>query len=134
MTPWRKKYRPIVEAVAIKHRFDVDDLMKPARNRKLSAARQEAIFEVWNRFGLSLLHLSRMFNCDHTCIIYAIGAHKHRNELEGKYLDYYRKRVERYKVPARHIEAGCRDHSGQTGRSVDRGPGESFGARGVYAP
>lgn len=63
--------RAIILEVAARHGVDPDDLHGPSRLRRICRARWEAMRLLRAR-GLSSPMIGRMFNRDHTSVLYAL--------------------------------------------------------------
>lgn len=73
--------REIIYHVAEKHGVDARDIIGPWRNRRVVAARQEAMYLCRERTMHSLPAIGRHFgNRDHTTILHGIRKHQERME------------------------------------------------------
>ena len=68
----------IKREVAARHGVTVEQIDGLSRRAKVNVARQEAIWLTHERSSLSLTHIGRLFNRDHTSVLWAIRQHEAR--------------------------------------------------------
>ena len=61
----------ILREVAQAHRVSLDDIIGPRRFKAYVAARREAMQRIRSELGFSFPHIGRLFNRDHTAVLYA---------------------------------------------------------------
>lgn len=70
-TPMIGRDKRILREVAQAHHVTVEDIVGPRRHRVYVAARREAMQRIRSELGFSFPHIGRLFNRDHTAILYA---------------------------------------------------------------
>lgn len=71
VTPLIGRDKRIIREVAQAHRVTVDDITGPRRFRNYVAARREAMQRIRSELGFSFPRIGRLFNRDHTAVLYA---------------------------------------------------------------
>ena len=66
----------IMDDVCAKQNVTMGDLLGKRRDKSVIAARHEAVRRVWNETRLSALVIARLFNSDHTTIMFICGRAK----------------------------------------------------------
>lgn len=74
----RAQILAMVEGVAARHGITLADIMGRSREYRFAHPRQEAYWTVHKNTPLSYPAIGRLFNRDHTTIIYGITAHEKR--------------------------------------------------------
>lgn len=73
--PWRMPQRETMKEIATRsaerHGLILDDLKSGRRHASISAARMEAMFEIYATGNFSYPQIGRFFNRDHTTVLYA---------------------------------------------------------------
>lgn len=71
------KWRRIIQEVANKHRFTVEEIISHRRNAKLMLARREAIWRIKKETSLSYPQIGKKFGGrDHSTIIHALNKYE----------------------------------------------------------
>lgn len=70
-TPLIGRDKRIIREVAQAHLVTVDDIVGPRRFAPFVAARREAMQRIRNELGFSFPRIGRLFNRDHTAVLYA---------------------------------------------------------------
>lgn len=65
------RHTRIMREVATAHRVTLDDITGPRRFKVYVAARREAMQRIRSELGFSFPHIGRLFNRDHTAVLYA---------------------------------------------------------------
>jgi chromosomal replication initiation ATPase DnaA len=80
---WSKsaRAREIIRICADKNGLTVDTILSPQRTQKVAEARQQAMWLVARETSMSLAEIGRIFDRDHTTVIYAI---QRENERTGE--------------------------------------------------
>lgn len=74
--------RALIEEVAKRHGLTAGHIVSRCRERRIVVARYEAIIAVHRaRPTMSSPQLGRMFNLDHSTVLYALGRTKRRNSV-----------------------------------------------------
>lgn len=71
----KKQSDIIIASVSSLTGVSVDDIRSPKRTRNITIARQYAIYEVYEQLyihGLSLSQIGKMFNRDHSTVLYSV--------------------------------------------------------------
>ena len=79
----RPSARAIIHAVAQKHELTTHDLIGKDKCRHMAWARHEAFDRIRKETHMSLQAIARIFDMDHTSVLYGIWAHRKRKE-QGK--------------------------------------------------
>jgi chromosomal replication initiation ATPase DnaA len=79
----RPTARGIIKEVAKKHDLEPYDVLGKDKCRHMAWARHEAFSRLYIETRMSLTAIGRMFNLDHTSVLYGIWAHRKR-KIEGK--------------------------------------------------
>ena len=79
----RPTARGIIKEVAQKHDLEPYDVLGKDKCRHMAWARHEAFNRLYIETRMSLPAIGRMFNLDHTSVLYGIWAHRKRKS-EGK--------------------------------------------------
>lgn len=64
--------------IAHKHGVSVEDIDGPRRTAKIARARQEAMWLAYRSTRITLMPLGRLFNRDHTSVLWGIRQHEAR--------------------------------------------------------
>jgi chromosomal replication initiator protein len=75
--------RGIITEVASKHDLSSQELLSKNRKRKMAWARHEAFSRLYQEKKMSLLSIARVFDLDHTSVLFGIRAH-HSRKAQGK--------------------------------------------------
>jgi hypothetical protein len=80
---WSKsaRAREIIRICADKNGLTIDTILSPQRTQKVAEARQQAMWMVARETSMSLAEIGRIFDRDHTTVIYAI---QRENERTGE--------------------------------------------------
>jgi chromosomal replication initiation ATPase DnaA len=77
----RPSARAIIHAVAQKHELTTHDLIGKDKCRHMAWARHEAFDRLYRKeTHMSLPAIARMFDMDHTSVLYGIWAHRKRKD------------------------------------------------------
>jgi len=76
----------IIRYIAEKHGVRVVEILSQNKLRDIVFARQEAMAVIDKRFSLGSIEIGRIFNRDHTTVLYGIKAHWKREEVANKLL------------------------------------------------
>lgn len=77
-TPSPLMWQSILREVAAKHGFTVPEMLSARQDRKLAAARQEAMWRMSKETTMSLPAIGRRLGRDHSTVLYGIRAHERR--------------------------------------------------------
>ena len=75
--------RAIIKEVALKHDLMFSDILSKSRKRQIAWPRHEAFERLYRETKMSLPAIARIWDMDHTSILYGIWAHRKR-KTEGK--------------------------------------------------
>jgi len=80
--PWKGKARAreILQEIAETYNVTVADILSRARRKELVVARHHAMWRVRTSTTLSFPQMARIFQRDHTSVIYGVKAHELRCE------------------------------------------------------
>ena len=70
--------RAIIRSVAQKHDLTMDEMFSTSRRRPIAWARQEAFDRLYRETRLSLPAIARLFDKDHTTVLYGIWEYRKR--------------------------------------------------------
>lgn len=62
----------VLSTICIRYHLTLDDLTGPDRHRTIVAARQEAMWVLWEQVGLSFPEIGWLLHRDHTTVLHAI--------------------------------------------------------------
>jgi len=79
----RPNSRSIIKEVAQKHDLMMRDILSKSRKRHIAWPRHEAFDRLRKETKMSLPAIARIWDMDHTSILYGIWAHRQRKE-QGK--------------------------------------------------
>jgi len=79
----RPNSRSIIKEVAQKHDLMMRDILSKSRKRHIAWPRHEAFDRLRKETNMSLPAIARIWDMDHTTILYGIWAHRQRKE-QGK--------------------------------------------------
>lgn len=69
----------IMREVGLKHGFKRADLVGRSRKPRVVNARREAMYRLRHELGLSMLKIARMFDRDHSTVVYNVNYYAERN-------------------------------------------------------
>jgi hypothetical protein len=90
VTPWQKKWRPLIEMIAAKHStrkrvVTVKDVLGPGSERTVTRTRQELYFILRFVHKFSYPRIARLLRRkDHATVIYGIGSYMILHRIPGK--------------------------------------------------
>jgi len=79
----RPTARVIIKDVANKHDLMVKDILSKDRHRRIAWPKHEVFERLYRETKMSLPAIARIFDMDHTSVLYGIWAHRKR-KMEGK--------------------------------------------------
>ena len=79
----RPNSRIIIREVAQKHDLMIWQILSKKKNRHVAWAKHEAFDRLYRETNMSLPAIARIWDMDHTSILYGIWAHRKR-KIEGK--------------------------------------------------
>lgn len=80
--PTTTKIKSLITFIAARHGVGPAGMLGRQQRRELTAARQEAMAVLAEQMGLSLPAIGKLFNRDHSTVLYSIRQHNKRRNAE----------------------------------------------------